>query len=384
MYYTIVNISEDKENPMHIVCYKDLPLYYPNRFLNEKGKNSGQTRGAYAKVLVRFFNYFEDVYGITDYREIKQDGALQTFMHSIIYDYVEDTSGRRKYLYDADTLITPATANSYMNRIQIFYLKLEKPLKELINYDSDYLEKLLTLSQKKSIQQVTSYKGIWNVLDLSELDLKPNTKWKDKSKKKTSFTKEEVILLAKNLNKINPRDECIFLTCLETGARITEVLTGLKKLFKKNSQGTWTFYISKSKTAPRYVAIQPYLAKKINKYINTERRRITKNLSQYEYVFVSTKGETKGERLSYHSFRTNLKKAGKLAGMDTKLIMTHMSRATKATQMYIEGKSKEEIKKALGNKTVINPYIDYGNPELIKLTGKALYYNDEEQLTMLV
>lgn len=378
MYYTIVNFSDDKENPMHVLCYRDLPLYYPNRFLDTKGINSGQTRTAYAKILVRFFNFFEDTYGITDYREIKQDGAMQDFMQSIVYDYVEDSSGHKKFLFENDTLIAPSTANTYMNRIQIFYLLLEKPMRELMQYDSDYIEKMLTHKQKKAIAQKTSYKGIWCVLDLSELKLQPNTKWKDKNKKKQSFSRYEVELLATNLKKISLRDECIFLTCVETGARITEALTGLKKHFKTNSKGIWTFGITSSKTQKRYVAIQPYLATKINKYINTERRRDTKNLSKYEHIFVSSKGNSKGERLSYYTFRAHLREAGKAAGMDVKLVMSHMARATKATQMVLEGNSKEEAKIALGNKTVINPYIDYGNPELVAYTSQALYYNDEK------
>lgn len=64
--------------------------------------------------------------------------------------------------------------------------------------------------------------------------------------------------------------------------------------------------------------------------------------------------------------------------MDTASIMTHLARGTKATQMIIEGKTKEEARIALGNKVTINPYVDYDNPELVRYTGKAIYYIDEE------
>jgi len=378
LYYTKLNISEDRDNPKHIICYKDLPLYYPNQFLDTKGINSAETRTAYAKDLVRFFNYLEDIYDITDYRVIHNDNILNDFMKSIIYDFVIDSSGNKRFLYENKTMITPNTANTYMSRIQNFYLQLEKPLLGLIEFDSDYLEKMLTNKQKRRIRQRTSYKGIWGILDLTELDLHANTKWKDKSKKKKSFTSDEVNWLVANLRNKSLRDECIFLTCLETGARITEVLTSLKKSFKQNSNGVWTLAITESKTQPRYVAVQPYLAKKINQYINTERRRVTNNSSEYENLFVAAKGVTKGLRLSYGAFRVNLKEAGEKAGMDATTIMSHLARGTKATQMVIEGKTKEEARIALGNKITINPYIDYGNPELVRYTGKALYYIDEE------
>lgn len=379
MYFTNVNISEDRDHPKHIICYKDIPLYYPNDYLDSKGINSSETRSAYAKLLSRLFNYLEDNYSVTDYREIiHNDHILKDFMESIIYDFVIDSSGKKRFLYEQQTLITPNTANTYLNRIQNFYLQLEKPLLGLMEFDSDYLEKILTNKEKRRIRQQTKYKGIWGILDLSELNLHKNTKWKDKSKKKKSFTIDEIDWLVSNLRIKGLRDVCIFLVCVETGARVSEVLTGLNKNFKKNSKGVWTFGISKSKNNPRYVGIQPYLAKLINQYINTERRRITDNSPEFEYLFVSSKGFTKGGRLSYGAFRANLKEAGEKAGMDPASIMTHLARGTKATQMVIEGKTKEEARIALGNKVTINPYVDYDNPELVRYTGKAIYYIDEE------
>ena len=45
-------------------------------------------------------------------------------------------------------------------------------------------EKVLTNKEKRRIRQKTKDKGIWGGLDLTELDLHENTKWKGKSKKK--------------------------------------------------------------------------------------------------------------------------------------------------------------------------------------------------------
>lgn len=377
MYYTIKNIGEERGSAKHIICYKDVPLYYPNQFLDSRGINSVQTRIAYSKVLVRFFNFIEDTYGIDDYRKVYNNEIFNSFMNSIIYDYVIDSSGNRKYFYDNQTKITPNTANTYLSRIQFFYLQLERPLLGLIDFDTDYIETVLTHKRKKQIRQQTKYKGIWSVLDLTDLNLHKNTKWKDNFKKKKSYTIDEIKWIVANLKTISLRDECIFLICLETGARISEVLTSLKKDFKQNKAGVWVLGLSKSKNQPRYVAIQPYLAKKINTYINSNRRKITNNSPGFNNLFVSSKGPTKGMELSYSSFRINLKKAGEMAGMDSDSILSHLARGTKATQMVVQGKTKEQARIALGNSVTIQPYIDYSNQELVKYTSNALYYFDE-------
>lgn len=378
MFYTLVNISYDIENPKHIICYKGLPLYYPNQFLSEKGLNSNETRDAYAKILVRFFNYIEDEYNISDFRNVQNEFAIRDFMHSIIYKCIKTNDGKTKLLYNEETLLTPSTATSYMKRIQNFYICLEKPLLGLIDFDDDYIKSLLTNKDKKAIRQKTKYKKIWGYLNLSDLNLHSNTKWKDKYKKKKSFTKEEIDCIAGNLKNISQRDFCIFLVCLETGARISEVTTGLMSNFKKNNAGIWTFGITNSKNQKRYVAIPVYLAKLINNYITTERKEITSNKSNYKYLFVSTKGRNKGSKIGYNTFRTKLKTAGKLGGIDSSSILTHLARGTKATTMIAQGKTQEQARIALGNKVTINPYIDYSNPDLITYSSEALYYVEEK------
>lgn len=97
MFYTLVNISDDIENPKHIICYKGLPLYYPNQFLSEKGLNSNETRDAYAKILVRFFNYIENEYNISDFRNVQNEFAIRDFMHSIIYKCIKTKIVRQNF-----------------------------------------------------------------------------------------------------------------------------------------------------------------------------------------------------------------------------------------------------------------------------------------------
>lgn len=163
LYYTIKNISEERGSAKHIICYKDVPLYYPNQFLDSSGINSVQTRIAYSKVLVRFFNFIEDTYGIDDYRKVYNNEIFNSFMNSIIYDYVIDSSGNRKYFYDNQTKITPNTANTYLSRIQFFYLQLERPLLGLIDFDTDYIEIVLTHKRKNKYvnRQSTKEFGVY-------------------------------------------------------------------------------------------------------------------------------------------------------------------------------------------------------------------------------
>lgn len=363
---------------MNIICYKDIPLYEPNRFLNSKGLSSVNTRDSYGKLLVRFFNFFEDRYDIFDYRNIKLDKAMDSFMEDVIYNKVNTKEGVIKYLKQEETQITPSSAKQYMSRIQSFYLYLEKPVLDLLELDQDYIEKMLSTKLVKKIQQKTKYKGIWKTVNLSEIStLVPNTNWRNKRKSKITFTREEIDVLAYNLYDKGLRQLCIFLVCLECGTRIDEALSIKLKHFKENNKKIWVLGISKSKTKPRFVAVPAYLAKLINKYIDTERRHVTNNAKKYEYLFVSKKGKSKGNRISYSTFYTDLKESAKAGGLDPKHVVSHMARATKATQLKSEKKTNEQIKKALGNEQVIDPYIDNSNPDLITYNGEAFYYFEE-------
>jgi integrase len=377
MNYSLLDLNNDSKDPKHIICFNDIPLYEPNKFLNEKGINSSSTRSYYAKQLVRFFNFFEDKYGIIDYRKIKRTTAMDDYMEAVIYNKTTTKDGQTVYLKDMETKITIKTAKNYMRSIQLYYLSLEKPLLDILELDEEYLERILSSNQFKKLQQKTKYKGIWNRINLNELKtLAPNTKWRGKHKSRVSFKSEEIDVIAHNLRNKSLRQLCIFLTCLETGARIDEVLSSKRDSFKQNKNNIWVLGITKSKTQVRYVGIQPYLAKLINTYINTERRNVTSNSQKYKYLFLSTKGKTKGDRIGYHSFYTSLKHAAKAGGINSKEIVTHMARATKSTGLKADGKTDEQIRKVLGNKEVLDPYIDFSNPEVVVYSGKALYHFD--------
>lgn len=217
-------------------------------------------------------------------------------------------------------------------------------------------------------------------MDISELlYIASNTNWKEKRKTKITFTKEEIDILFHNLKNKSLRNVCIFLVCLECGVRISEALSTKLSKFQKNTKGIWTLRIEAPKNKmSRYVAVPDYAAQYINKYIATERRRITSNIKKYEYLFVSEKGPTKGKKLGSAAFQYQLKNAAKEGGLDAVRISSHLSRATRATKLKADGLTDEEIKKAIGNKVTINPYIDYDNPDYVVLHGKSFYSIDIE------
>lgn len=121
------------------------------------------------------------------------------------------------------------------------------------------------------------------------------------------YTPEEVELVAKTLAL---RDRCIFLCSIETGYRISSVLSimangdNIKKGIVEE-----TF----SKTGRLHCAqISTLLQKNIAEYMSTERYRVTDKVGEdCGYLFIGHKGKTAGKPLSYNAFYLALKEAEK-------------------------------------------------------------------------
>ncbi|WP_158212317.1 tyrosine-type recombinase/integrase [Natranaerobius trueperi] len=333
----------------------------------------------YARILIRFFNYFEDKYNLHDYRKINRPTALDDYMRDRIYKKQIKRNGKIIYLTTDETNITQQTAKKEMTVLQGFFIYLDALYQfNIDSIDPEFIKRVLDTSDAKNKlkKHKESYYGdIWRIRKLSKLPcIIQGIKWKEKSKYRRSFTQEEITILESNLFSI--RNKCIFLCSLEVGARISEILTVKKKDFIQNKQEHWVLRISKSKSNPRWVFIPEYLRKFIQMYINTERKQITNNSSKYPYLFVSTKGNTKGDKISYYTYRNALKKSAENGYLDPKDICTHMARATKSTRMKKDHRSNEEILKQLGNKTELKAYIDFDNPDMVIPVGTSLYNID--------
>lgn len=121
------------------------------------------------------------------------------------------------------------------------------------------------------------------------------------------YTPEEIELVADTLSL---RDRCIFLCSVETGYRISSVLS-----IMENADHIKRGFVEEtfSKTGRLHQAqISPYLQKILVEYMTTERRRVTDRVKQdCGYLFVGHKGKSAGKALSYNAFYLALKAAEK-------------------------------------------------------------------------
>lgn len=121
------------------------------------------------------------------------------------------------------------------------------------------------------------------------------------------YTPEEVQLVAQTLSL---RDRCIFLISVETGYRISSVLSILANAEEiRRGVVSETF----SKTGPIHAArISPMLQRYLAEYMATERRRVVEKIDKdNEYLFLIRKGKNAGNPVSYNAFYIALKTAEK-------------------------------------------------------------------------
>ena len=143
------------------------------------------------------------------------------------------------------------------------------------------------------------------------------------------YTPEEIQLVAQTLS---PRDRCIFLVSVETGYRISSVLSIMANTENiKNGFVEETF----SKTGPTHAArISSQLQRLLVEYITTERKRVVEKTGEDNgFLFLANKGKDVGKTLSYNAFYLALQTAEKKiheAYPDKQglLLHTHAGRST--------------------------------------------------------
>ena len=168
------------------------------------------------------------------------------------------------------------------------------------------------------------------------------------------YTAEEIELVAKSLSL---RDRCIFLCSVETGYRISSVLsiTAISDDIK-NGFVEETF----SKTGRLHRAqISPLLQKCIAEYMSTERRYVLDKVGEdCEYLFVGRKGKSAGQHLSYNAFYLALKAAEKrihsaYPDKQNMKLHTHAGRSTYFnTLMHQNLKRKQAGEECLSDVTI--------------------------------
>lgn len=376
MSYSLINVSNDIDTPRYLICYNNIPVLLPNIYLSRYNRLS--TIVDYARTLNRFFNYFEDNYGISDFRDIVSPMAMHNYIESRMFYKKVKYKGKQIYLKTNEANISMATAKKELVTIQSFYLFLDGIYQsDAIEFDPEFIKKISDLKNKRKCKK-TKYKSIWTINHINEIscirNLLSQGKWKDSKKVRRTFTRNEISIIYDNLPTL--RDKCIFLTCLETGSRVSEIINSRLVHFKQNEKGYWVIGISKSKTKPRFAYINEGLRKLISLYIVTDRKRTIEKGKKNPYIFLSTRGKTKGDKIGYGSYRRVLKQSARAGGLDEKDICTHMARATNATFLKSQGVSDTEILKVLGNKKELKSYVVFDNPDFVMPIGEPLYNID--------
>jgi integrase len=389
--YTYKKIKSESSDII-MICYKDIPMYLPNLFISNKGKNSLKTMHDYASILVFFFNFIDKKLNI-NYKYINTYNAIEEFINFCRFTKKKKgDNGDLNYFDTYEPQITAGTANRYISVISNFYWELEKfnisSQKIALELDSEIEKKIF--QKNKNLKYKSKYSNVWKVNSIADINIyRPEVLWKTKRKNKITLSKDEQVIILNNLKF--KRDKCIFLLSLMMGARITEILSTELKDFSNTSEDP-SLEIRISKTRPRTLILTKGLATMLEDYINTERRLITMdskrllkngNTKKLNYIFVTSKKskrKNKGEQLSYNAFLRNLKMAAKKGGIDESTIVTHLGRATKVTNMVANGATDEDILIIIGNKSSssLKHYKDLTNTDVPKRTIKYINEFQEE------
>ena len=119
------------------------------------------------------------------------------------------------------------------------------------------------------------------------------------------YTPEEIELVARTMSL---RNRCIFLLSVETGYRISSVLS----ILAHNEHIKYGIVEeSFSKTGPVHSArISQMLQRSLVEYMETERRRVVEKAGEdNDFLFLASKGKNAGKPLSYNAFHLALKAA---------------------------------------------------------------------------
>jgi len=189
------------------------------------------------------------------------------------------------------------------------------------------------------------------------------------------YTPEEVQLVAQNLSL---RDRCIFLISVETGYRVSSVLSILT-----NTQDIKNGFVEEtfSKTGPTHAArISPTLQRYLAEYMATERRRVVEKIGENnEYLFLTSKGKNIGNPVSYNAFYIALKTAEKTiheeyADKQDMLLHTHAGRSTFFNRLMHHNLEQKQAGKECLSVSQICHLMDWSSMECLEA-----YYDFQER-----
>jgi integrase len=336
MYY-VSECIYPKENGLHmdgwIIEHDRKYPFWVNKFLHLMNNSSIATARQYAYKLCKFLNYLEE------YHSIEYSKATTAHLNKYI-TYLK---------YGSDSLVVNISeAKKSGFTLKGYYTVIKRFYEYLYNNNQDLAVelKIESSSNKRSYlygQQWESKKVkliIENSFERSKAPIQYE-KW---------YTNEQKEAILSHFNTY--RDKSIFsMTC--DGMRIDEVITA--KLEDYDCiEGTLNLYQSKgyqAGEANRICILSEQTRKLLDEYLYNERAEIENELlsdgvipSNTIFLNLRKRDDSYGTPVKYHNIYEIIKRAGKNAGFDPKLIRTHSGRSTKAGELFrAQAKNPESL-----------------------------------------
>lgn len=298
-----------------------IPMLEVNQWLESRYIRNVNTGKEYAKKLVVFLNYLNEIN--STYVDATNKHII-SFVNYLLYGDVSEVR-----IKNTETKRVCTTAAAYLTVVTEFYKWLAD------NYETNMIFKTKKdyHRAKKSYMygQIYSYDYRY-LIDRSFAYQKPRKeyiKW---------YSDEEKELLCKNF--VTLRDEAVFRLTME-GFRIDEVLSmklqhynPIEQLIQPSrSKGKGTVR-NNDENILRTVALPTETCVVLDRYIQTE-RMLAENESGVisDYIFINIqKGSSQGKPLKYANYYTILKRCADRAGLDARKIRTHSGRSTKVME----------------------------------------------------
>lgn len=348
------------------------------RFLAVKNY-SPNTLKNYAYDMRCCFEYFENIQ--RSYKDLKPKDMIG------LVEYLSDKSCRRK----PDNVITmsdikagatktgrlsPKTVNRILASLSSFY--------DWVNLSDDSYSgtPLPEVQDYKTVPITESYRGFLSFAKKKNRMSTRFLKVKAPNSLPRPLSDEQVAGIINGV--YTNRDKAILLLAFRGGLRIGEILgitfedisfhkREIMVRFRENNPNGSRVKGSKDRSVQIY---KPDAMSALNDYILYERPE-----SDSEYVFLSSKGKTKGQPLTYQAIRTvfnyHCKKLGIKVSGDN--VTIHSLRHTHATEMYEGGMSLLTLQKRLGHASPSSTqvYTKISNEQVKKEYQNAISGNKE-------
>lgn len=352
--YKVIKVTTEdmdkKGKNIYYVVDAGLPVFQVNEFLDTKN-DSENTRKKYSGAMCRFLNYLND-------RNLHYWDAS----NNEVEDYIKfRVYGGNDNLTLMKSPISFKTIMDDITVIKGFYTWLRKRHNRIkMSFLSK--ERVNTASYLYAEIGSTDYEEIVTKHLNSLSESKEYIKW---------YTDEQIDALVSNLK--SKRDKAIFMCTIDTGMRIDEVLSVLRKDYKVET-GNITPSRTKSKEI-RTLQLTKGTCELIDDYLLGEREEAEFNSKvKSPYLFINLKkGPMQGKPVGYHNFRKILLSAAQKAGLPPDQIRTHSGRSTKAMEyLHVQSNNPElnltdsQIASNMGWQSIntIKHYKDHRNESL--------------------